>query len=113
GWMWLTVGRGRAGRGTHEGSAALYCSFARRSLMLKRALPIVLAALVIAPALAQSRRAPLGTPLIPPTYPQRGVIQQQTTAYFPERFDWQHKKPEDVGMSTGALADAVQLAIAA
>ena len=95
----------------HVGSA-LYCSFARSSVMLKRALPIVLAALVIAPALAQSRRTQPGTPMIPPTYAQRGIVAQEP-AYFPERFDWQHKKPEDVGMSTGALADAVQLAVAA
>ena len=74
--------------------------------MLKRALPIVLAALVIAPALAQSRRAQPGTPIIPSTDAQRGIAAKEP-AYFPERFDWQHKKPEDVGMSAGALADAV------
>ena len=79
--------------------------------MLKRALPIVLAALVIAPALAQSRRTQPGTPMIPSTDAQRGLAAHEA-AYFPERFDWQHKKPEEVGMSTGALAEAVQLAIA-
>src|SRR5262249_42503611 len=38
-----------------------------------------------------------------------------TTAapYFPERFDWQHKKPEDVGMSAALVNEAVQTAIAA
>ena len=68
--------------------------------MLKRALPIVLAALVIAPTLAQSQRTQPGTSMIPPTYPQRGIVAQEP-AYFPERFDWQHKKPEDVGMNPG------------
>ena len=74
----------------HVGSAP-YCSFARSFVMLKRALPIVLAALVIAPALAQSRRTQPGTPMIPPTYPQGGIIAQEP-AYFPERFDWQHRR---------------------
>ena len=34
-------------------------------------------------------------------------------AYFPERLDWQHKKPEDVGMNSALVNEAVQLAIAA
>jgi CubicO group peptidase (beta-lactamase class C family) len=41
----------------------------------------------------------------------RGAIAQ--SAYFPERFDWQHKKPEDVGMNGALVNEAVQLAIAA
>jgi CubicO group peptidase (beta-lactamase class C family) len=32
--------------------------------------------------------------------------------YFPERFDWQHKKPSEVGMQTALVNEAVQLAIA-
>ena len=32
--------------------------------------------------------------------------------YFPERFDWQHKKPEDVGMDAALVAQAVQTAVA-
>ena len=62
---------------------------------------MVLAALVIAPTLAQSQRTQPGTSMIPPTYPQRGIVAQEP-AYFPERFDWQHKKPEEVGMNAGA-----------
>jgi CubicO group peptidase (beta-lactamase class C family) len=80
--------------------------------MLRRALSIVFAGLIIAPALAQHRTAG-STPIFSPTFPQRAVGAQAVPAYFPERFDWQHKRPEEVGMSTGALADAVQLAIAA
>src|SRR5882762_7221716 len=74
--------------------------------MLRRALPIVLAAFVIAPALAQ-------TQLRSPTNPQRAVAGQAPAAYFPERLDWQHKKPEEVGMSPALVTEAVQLAIAA
>jgi CubicO group peptidase (beta-lactamase class C family) len=31
--------------------------------------------------------------------------------YFPERFDWQHKRPEDVGMAPALVAEAVQGAV--
>ena len=81
--------------------------------MLRRVLAIVFAAVVIAPALAQNKSGG-GILVIPPTYAQRGVIVQPSPGrqYYPERFDWQHKRPEEVGLSTGALADAVQLAIA-
>src|SRR5260370_12378386 len=33
------------------------------------------------------------------------------TPYFPERFDWQHKKPEEVGMDAARLDEAVKQAI--
>src|SRR6266850_2274230 len=74
--------------------------------MLRRALPIVLAAFVIAPALAQ-------TQLRSPTNPQRAVAALAPATYFPNRLDWQHKKPEEVGMNPALVNDAVQLAIAA
>jgi len=32
--------------------------------------------------------------------------------YFPGRFDWQHRTPEQVGMDGAALGDAVKLAVA-
>lgn len=35
-----------------------------------------------------------------------------TATYYPERFDWQHKKAEDVGMNGAVVNDAVQLAVA-
>ena len=38
---------------------------------------------------------------------------QAGSAYFPDRFDWQHKKPEDVGMDAALLKVAVDAAIAA
>lgn len=34
------------------------------------------------------------------------------SAYFPERFDWQRKKPDEVGMSPALVDQAVQTAIA-
>ena len=33
-------------------------------------------------------------------------------ALFPEGFDWQHKKPEEVGMDSARLDEAVKQAIA-
>jgi CubicO group peptidase (beta-lactamase class C family) len=33
-------------------------------------------------------------------------------AYFPDRFDWQHKKPEEVGFDAARLDEAVKAAIA-
>ncbi len=73
--------------------------------MLRRALPLVLAAFLIAPVLAQTR------PAVAPAAPPRAAA--ASAAYFPERLDWQHKKPEDVGMNPALVAEAVQMAIAA
>ena len=74
--------------------------------MLRRALAIVLAAFVIVPALAQDR-------IVSPTFQRPAATAQAPATYFPERLDWQHKKPEDVGMNAGLVNEAVQLAIAA
>ena len=35
----------------------------------------------------------------------------QAPAYFPGRFDWQHKQAEEVGMDAARLADAVKVAV--
>ncbi|MCU1386260.1 MAG: Beta-lactamase, partial [Acidobacteria bacterium] len=79
--------------------------------MLRRALPLVLAALVIVPAVAQDRKVPL-------TFrASAATAQTQRPAaappYFPERLDWQHKTPDEVGMNGALVREAVQLAIAA
>ena len=78
--------------------------------MLRRTLPIVLAAVVIAPALAQDR-------IVSPTFGRSSATAQAPAraqaVYFPERLDWQHKKPEEVGMNPALVNEAVQLAIAA
>jgi CubicO group peptidase (beta-lactamase class C family) len=62
-----------------------------RSKSVERA--VVLVVLLVAPAIfsAQTKSA---------------------APYFPERFDWQHKRPEEVGMDPARLNDAVQAAIA-
>jgi len=73
--------------------------------MMRRALPFLLAGLVIAPILAQTK-------IVSPTVPQRSPA-TRAADYFPDRFDWQHKKPEDVGMNGALVNEAVQLAIAA
>src|SRR5262245_22670003 len=72
---------------------------------MKRTLTLLLAAFVIVPALAQ-------TPIVSPTYAQRGVAAKPAQAYFPERFDWQHKRPEEVGMNAALVNEAVQIAVA-
>jgi CubicO group peptidase (beta-lactamase class C family) len=74
--------------------------------MLRRALPLVFATLVIAPAVAQ-------TPRQSPTSPRPAATAQAQPTYFPARLDWQHKKPEEVGMSSALVNEAVQVAIAA
>ena len=71
--------------------------------MLQRALLVVLAALVTVPGLAQTR----------PSAPARPAAQAAAQEYFPPRLDWQHKKPEDVGMDSALIAEAVKIAIAA
>jgi hypothetical protein len=43
---------------------------------------------------------------------QRSSAAPQPSIYFPERNDWQHKKPEDVGMDSARLDQAVKSAIA-
>ena len=70
--------------------------------MFRRALPVVLAALVIAPGHAQTR----------PATPARPGPQATAQVYFPERLDWQKKKPEEVGMDSALIAEAVKIAIA-
>src|SRR5260370_3397376 len=66
----------------------------------------VIARLLVLPAstLAGQRSvpaAPGSSETAPPAVP-----------YFPDRFDWQHKKPEEVGMDAARLDDAVKQAVA-
>jgi CubicO group peptidase (beta-lactamase class C family) len=75
--------------------------------MLRRGRGFVLAALVVAglvPALAQ-------TPQVSPTFPRSATTAPTAPSYFPERFDWQHKKPEEVGMDSARIAEAVKVSI--
>ena len=75
--------------------------------MLRRALALVFAAVVIVPALAQDR-------IVSPTFRRSGAAAQTQTraAYFPDRFDWQHRKPQEVGMDPARIEEAVQASIA-
>jgi CubicO group peptidase (beta-lactamase class C family) len=74
-------------------------------------LPLVLGALVIVPVVAQDRKVPFAF------RPSGATAQTQRptapAAYFPDRFDWQHKTPGEVGMNPALVTEAVQLAIAA
>jgi CubicO group peptidase (beta-lactamase class C family) len=79
--------------------------------MVRRALPLVLGALVIVPVVAQDR-------ILSPTFTRSGATAQAQrpaaqATYFPDRFDWQHKTPDEVGMNGALVKEAVQLAIAA
>src|SRR5262245_42393961 len=73
--------------------------------MIRRALTVVVVALIVAPVLAQR-------PAAPANVAQRGVAARADATYFPDRFDWQHKRPEDVGMNAALVNEAVQTAIA-
>src|SRR3954466_8541222 len=71
----------------------------------------IFSALVIASlTISAQQRPPVSRPPVSPTSPQRAT-QSQTPVYFPERFDWQHKKPEDVGMDAALIAEAGKVSI--
>src|SRR6202045_282731 len=44
--------------------------------------------------------------------PGSHLAAQSAVPYFPDRFEWQHKKPEEVGMDAARLDEAVKQAIA-
>ena len=66
----------------------------------------VIASLLVLPAstLAGQRSVPVA--------PSSSQTAPPAALYFPDRFDWQHKKPEELGMDAGRLDDAVKHAIA-
>src|SRR5262249_25386428 len=43
---------------------------------------------------------------------QPAIARPAAAPYFPERFEWQHKTAEDLGMNSARLADAVNTAVA-
>ena len=73
---------------------------AERGLMFRSAAAFIFAGLIAAPGFALAADA------------QRLPPGPQPTLYFPERNDWQHKKPEEVGMDSARLDQAVKSAIA-
>jgi len=44
------------------------------------------------------------------SWPTAAQQRATTVPYFPERFDWQHKRPDEVGMNAALVAQAVQAA---
>jgi CubicO group peptidase (beta-lactamase class C family) len=72
----------------------------KRSLLA--AVLIVLASTWWAAHAAQRPAAPVAAASSP----------QASSPYFPDRFDWQHKRPEEVGMNAALVAEAVQAAVA-
>jgi len=42
---------------------------------------------------------------------QSARAQTSSAVYFPERFDWQHKRPDEVGMDAARVAEAVKISI--
>ena len=66
----------------------------------------VIASLLVLPAstLAGQRSVP--------TAPGSSETAPPSAPYFPDRFDWQHKKPEEVGMDPARLDQAVKQAVA-
>ncbi len=71
--------------------------FRRAVLSLAVAVSVVFGAQV-----AGQRGAQIQRPALP---------NQQPAAYFPERFDWTHKKPAEVGMDAAIVDAAVKLAV--
>src|SRR5947208_15191308 len=69
-----------------------------------RAIVRSVAILLAGPALLAGQR-PIQRPALPAA--------QSAAPYFPERFDWQHKKPGEVGMDAARLDDAGKAASAA
>ena len=45
-------------------------------------------------------------------YAPHGIAQTKGAAYFPDHFDWQHRTPQQVGMDSVRLNEAVQAAVA-
>jgi CubicO group peptidase (beta-lactamase class C family) len=72
----------------------------RKVILLTSLFAVALASILV---VQQAGSAVGGNPLPP---------QQSAAPYFPERLNWLHKKPEDVGMDSAKLDEAVKLAIA-
>ena len=69
-----------------------------------RAAAFIVAIVLAAPSML-ARQRPIQRPALPAA--------QSPPPYFPERFDWQHKKADEVGMDAARLDEAVKAAIAA
>src|SRR4051794_32819367 len=68
------------------------------------AMGLVVAVTLASHAMAARQRTPAAQ------MPAAASARPQPKPYFPERFDWQHKRPEDVGMNEALVAEAVTAA---
>jgi CubicO group peptidase (beta-lactamase class C family) len=71
--------------------------------MSRAAASLMLTLIVLFAAFAGAQR-PVQRPALPGA--------QQAAVYFPDRFDWQHRKPDDAGMDAARVDEAVKFAIA-
>ena len=69
-----------------------------RTIAVSSVVVVTLASLTIS---AQQRTGAASAPAAQSARPQ--------WTYFPERFEWQHRRPEQVGMNAALVAEAVRL----
>ena len=77
---------------------------------MKRAVPsgiVLVVAIASFPLAAQRTTAPAATR----AQPSSARAAAAASSYFPDRFGWEHKKPEEVGMDAARVADAVKSAV--
>jgi CubicO group peptidase (beta-lactamase class C family) len=80
----------------------------RTTLLAVMLLAAATTAILIAPrAIVEAQRTAAKAPAASPA-----PAAQPAAIYFPERLDWQHKKPEEMGMDSAKLDEAVKAAIA-
>jgi CubicO group peptidase (beta-lactamase class C family) len=80
----------------------------RTALLSAMLLAVATSAILIAPrAIVEAQRTASKAPAA-----SAAPAAQPTAIYFPERLDWQHRKPEEVGMDSVKLDEAVKAAIA-
>jgi CubicO group peptidase (beta-lactamase class C family) len=80
----------------------------RTALLYAMLLAAATSAILIAPrAIVEAQRTASKAPAA-----SAAPAAQPTAIYFPERLDWQHRKPEEVGMDSVKLDEAVKAAIA-
>ena len=89
--------------------AGVYCAEAKRGASLMKSISAV-AGLIVVVAVGQIVVAQQTRPAAQGAGQARAGAQ---APYFPERLDWQHKKPEEVGMNPALVNEAVKMAIAA
>ena len=67
---------------------------------------VVAAFALVSLTISAQQRTPAGAPA-----QASQAARQQPAPYFPERFAWQHKRPDEVGMNAALVAEAVKAAV--